>query len=142
MKTIRNNVFETNSSSSHSISVNYILELDQTLPPNEAGYIVIEEEAFGRPYPPIYHTDPAIKASYLMVSWRNDQRLLETLRRAIETYCGYPVKFDDHEICYVDHDSNDIAHNMLNYGSRIHTDEEIITRFLFSSQSTLIEAGD
>lgn len=117
---IRRGVFETNSSSSHSISIasedkEFVRD---TLYPDQNGVVRVEGGEFGWEW--FKHNDAETKASYVAQSHANDQDTLDKLADVIREQTGAEkVVFVGLEGGYVDHDSYGVApktsHEMKNF---------------------------
>ena len=119
-KLIRKGVFETNSSSSHSIAIatedkEFVLD---TIYPDQNGVITVRGDEFGWEW--FKHNDAETKASYVAQSHSNDDNVLETLEYVIKEQTGAEkVIFVGLNDGYVDHDSYGVApktaHEMKNF---------------------------
>lgn len=105
-KLIRKGVFETNSSSSHSVSIadeNKEFVLD-TIYPNQHGTIIVRGDEYGWDW--FKHNDAETKASYAAQQFANDSDMLEKLEYVIKEQTGAErVIFEGLDDGYVDHDS-------------------------------------
>lgn len=133
-KLIRHNVWETNSSSSHSISIaddNKEFVLDYIYP-DQNGVITLDGGEFGWEW--FKHNDALTKANYVAASYG----LIEALKEAIIEQTGasdviYRGSSDyDSNWSYVDHDS---------YGVAPSTKEDI-KKFIFNKNSWLFGGND
>ena len=91
---IRNGVFETNSSSSHTVCVSRGAKVYDTIAPDIHGVVTIEPGEFGWEREVYY--DPQTKASYAMAfagDAKNSQELLAMLEKVIKdhTMCNTVV---------------------------------------------------
>jgi hypothetical protein len=145
---IRENVFETNSSSSHSLTITEGDILANNFPDEEliTGQVTIPLKGFGREQVRLYK--PSNKASYMLVDCLSEdfkdsmsesvsdnlrEKILEDSPRAamiiqaIEDYTGCEV-FVYNDDCYIDHQS---------VGTSLQVGEtpDAITHFLFSNSS-------
>lgn len=109
MKTIiRRGVFETNSSSSHSISIasedkEFVMD---TIYPDQNGVVRIVGDDFGWEW--FKNNDAQTKASYVAQSYQYDSEVLEKLADVIKEQTGAEkVVFELNG--YVDHDSHGVA---------------------------------
>lgn len=108
-KLIRKGVFETNSSSSHSISIasedkQFVLD---TIYPDQHGTIIIRGEEFGWEW--FKHNDAGTKAAYAAQQFAHDNNALETLEYVIKEQTGAErVIFEGLDDGYIDHDSHGI----------------------------------
>lgn len=151
MKTkIRQGVFETNSSSTHSISISSdnSADLMDVLPVDENGAVVLEGGEFGWEQE-TYH-DAMSKANYMMVyalDWSRERKedFLKTLRDVIQeqTGCNEVVfKIDGNEgefypYGYIDHQS------VENYDyDYVFEDKEKLRQFIFNKDSYLVTDND
>ena len=145
MRTIRENVFETNSSSSHSISLSDpSISNDgmmDTIPLNGNGDIVLSGGEFGWQWEKF--SDALTKANYCAVYavlHRND--LINQLIEVIKDQTGANnVILDISDDCsksnwsYIDHDSFDVA--AAAFGSN-----DVLRRFIFNRKSILYLGND
>ena len=127
--TVRKGVFETNSSSTHSISLEQGNEWD-TIEPEEDGVIRLYEKSFGWEWK--MYNDARTKAEYCLT----DLVDRELLKEVIQEFTGYEVEFYDNDECYgIDHQS---------YGTvrgKLHTKEQL-TNFIFNKSSLLFTGND
>lgn len=86
MKCVRHNVWETNSSSSHSISICSGMPLNQSISPDKNGTITLEGGEFG--WGPEKYTDALTKANYCAVDNLNNPPRLEMLKEVIKKHTG------------------------------------------------------
>lgn len=132
---IRRNVFETNSSSTHSISIERGAFTPASLPLDN-GICKIYQGEFG--WEQETYNDPATKASYLLTAARDNPSQRKMLTQCICDVCGLSpeeVELMDEPTGYIDHQS---------YGS---TDEafkdlESMKAFIFNSKSVLVTDND
>ena len=145
MKTVKRiGLFETNSSSSHSISIAQTLHYQTTLRnslarvdktkilkdtlPISDGKVTIVQGEFG--WGEERYTDAATKASYALThASRNDPDQLAMLRRVLERECKCEVVFSDVE-GYIDHQSQGTAHEAFESEEKLH-------QFIFNPASVL-----
>jgi hypothetical protein len=131
---IRHGVYETNSSSSHSVSIglqeNKEFLLD-TLYPDQDGIITIEGGEYGWDW--FKHNDAATKASYAAQQFRYDDEKLQILKEVIMEQTGAEdVVFEDLENGYIDHDSSGI----------IDSSSTTLHDFIFNKNSWLFGGND
>ena len=137
MKTIRNNVFETNSSSSHSISINYeIFDLD-TIIPDEEGIIILRGDEFGWGWDKF--NDALTKANYCAVLLKNYPSRFNfsksDFKELIKEVTGArKVKIKLDRDSYIDHDS-------INNLSDIYSKDQL-KNFIFNKRSWLYIGND
>jgi len=129
---IRTGVFETNSSSAHSVSVaddskDFVLD---TLYPDQNGQILLTGGEFGWEW--FKHNDALTKANYAAQSFYGNGDLMERLVDVIkEMTCAEEVIFDC-EDGYIDHES---------YGTAPSNREELKS-FIFNKNSWLFGGND
>lgn len=131
MKTIRKNIFETNSSSSHSLSLESNVKLDDNLVADPDGVVRIEEGEFGWEWRK--YNDAHTKASYCLTLCRYNDLYLDMLRDVIEDYTKHQVEFIT-DCGYIDHQSSD---NDEMFSSR-----ETLKDFIFSTENYLFTGND
>jgi hypothetical protein len=129
---IRKGVFETNSSSSHSISIaddtkQFVMD---TIYPNQHGVVEISGDEFGWEW--FKHNDAATKASYAAQQFSNNDSSLEILAEVIKEQTGADEVTFNLEHGYVDHDS---------YGI-VPSDKESLRNFIFNKNSWLFGGND
>lgn len=102
---IRLGVFETNSSSSHSISFNPWQpgKSGNNFLPDTDGKIHIHGEGFGWGW--FKYNDAITKANYYLEEFKDDEDRLEVLKEVIEDFTGYPVVIEKDDDGYIDHQS-------------------------------------
>lgn len=129
MNTIRKGVFETNSSSTHSISLEQGNEWD-TIKADDDGIIRIYTRNFGWEWQT--YNNARTKAEYCYTDYV-DQDLL---REVIQEFTGCEVEFCDDDECYgIDHQSSGIARYELKT-------KEKLTNFIFNKSSLLFTGND
>jgi hypothetical protein len=137
-KMIRKGVFETNSSSCHSISIadetkEFVLD---TIYPDQDGVIELEGGQFGRGW--FKHNDALTKANYAAVSFMNDEKLLGLLTKILKDQTGADeVKYtmsDDYNKnwSYIDHESQGL----------VPIGEVELKNFIFNKNSWLFGGND
>ena len=134
MKQIRRGVFETNSSSTHSISIAYGTPLLGSLYVVD-GIVTIHPGEFD--WATETYNDSYTKASYCYtycVNYKLDK--LSMLRYVIELQTGAKVNFvDNGDTGYIDHASLDIAAEPFE-------SDETLRQFIFSLSSVLETSND
>jgi|GEM_PF-1718876 len=134
MKNIRNNVFETNSSSSHSISISEAEGILDTIECDHNGVITIVGGGFGREWEA--YNDPITKASYCVSDCQNDPAKLDMLREVIKNHTGASeVIFIIDEDSYIDHESVGNSH----VGFK---DDKALTNLIFNPESYIFTGSD
>lgn len=141
MKTIRQSVFETNSSSTHSICVSEECELNDTIGKDDSGDITLDGGEFG--WELAKYEDAKTKADYMaqyVVDWCGDRSiefqmiLVDVIKR--QTGCR-EVVFGNLESGYIDHQSvEDQQYHPL------FEKPELLRKFIFSTQNVLITDND
>lgn len=132
-KLIRVGVFETNSSSSHSISIastekEFVMD---SIYPDQFGVITINGGEFGWDW--FKHNDALTKASYAAQQFSSNDSSLETLAEVIKEQTGAEeVKFENLDMGYVDHDSVGI----------VPSDKVSLRNFIFNKNSWLFGGND
>jgi hypothetical protein len=130
---VRKGVFETNSSSSHSVSIaddtkQFVMD---TIYPDQFGVVEIHGDEFGWEW--FKHNDAATKASYAAQQFSYDDSALETLAEVIKEQTGADeVKFIGLDNGYVDHDSTGI----------VPKDRGSLRNFIFNKNSWLFGGND
>lgn len=138
-KLVRKGVFETNSSSSHSIALatedkQFVLD---TIYPNQHGEIHLKGGEFGWDW--FKHNDAETKANYAAVDFIYDEQLTEMLHEVIKEQTGatavindFTCEYGDGNHSYIDHDS---------YGTAP-KDRESLRNFIFNKNSWLFGGND
>lgn len=149
MKKIRTGVFETNSSSTHSISIANTDsgKLMEIVVPNDEGNIVLYGGEFGWEYNKYY--DALNKASYMAiyaVDWcgeRSDE-FVQILKDVIKEQTGckdvifaFSSDYDSCHWSYIDHQS--VENQEYHY---LFEDSELLRQFIFNPNSYLITDND
>lgn len=136
----RHGVFETNSSSTHSISIHKSTLFDTTLYVDEDGVCTITPGKFG--WEMERYTDAGTKASYcLTYCWRNgDSTKLDMLREVIQFHTNCKnvqfVQLDGYSPeGYIDHQSSDVAEDAFE-------SKNALRAFIFNSRSVLTTDND
>ena len=149
MKKIRNAVFETNSSSSHSISVSEVNSdelMDNVMVMDENDNVVVEPGEFG--WEEEVYTDSVTKASYMLTYVKNycgdkeaefEGMLKEVIKE--QTGCNDVIfnETDDkwYKFGYIDHQSS--SDNQLHW---VFEDKETLRQFIFNRESILETDND
>lgn len=143
-KIVRHGVFETNSSSSHSISISSDVDKYKTLYPNEDGVYVFTGGDFGWGYES--YNDAETKANYVAtmssmlaedepnVKGEYDRLLRDLLESVITDHTGITEFKYDLGDAYIDHQSVD--DDMLSWTSQQMKD------FIFNPRSELVIDND
>ena len=131
-KLIRSGVFETNSSSSHSVSVadeNKEFVLD-TIYPNQDGIIELRGDEFGWEW--FKCNDAETKANYAAQQFENNESALDVLKEVIMEQTGAEDVLFKLGNGYVDHDSMGI----------LESSKEWLKSFIFNKNSWLFGGND
>jgi hypothetical protein len=147
-KLIRHSVFETNSSSSHSVSIPTTMELLDSIHPDEEGRIILYGGEFGWGHEEF--TDALTKANYLAV-WAKDYSghrrdeclaMLEGILRmqtgAKEVVYNFTTEYGNDEVrswAYIDHQSETV-------GGEVFTTPSNVMNFIFNPNSILVISND
>lgn len=149
----RSSVFETNSSSSHSLSVNEsVITIDTNYTIDEAGYLVIEADEFGWDYKVITKAGKKLSYVYLYIKdWVKNKEEKIFFAAMLFNVCmkqtncvglklsPYPQKSyrSGMDMGYIDHQSVD--ERDLDW---LFKDENYLHNFIFNKNSTLITDND
>lgn len=137
MKTIRNKVFETNSSSTHSISLVYgeCVRDEEMIDRTDFNNPVINLTGgqFGWEIKTYY--DALTKANYCAVDFYDSEESTELLKETIEEFMGVPVEIKVYDDSYIDYQSRGIAREEL-YA------KEELRNFIFNPNSYLHTDND
>lgn len=144
MKIVRHNVFETNSSSTHSISINSDTELYDSIIPDKNGVITLTGGEFGWEWKKT--NDAFVKANYCAVDVIDNEDLKDMLRSVIIEHTGaknvvfgFKLKFigEDYSTydSYIDHQSEGTSHPAF-------TSFENLKNFIFNPRSYLFIGND
>jgi hypothetical protein len=151
-KQIRKNVFETNSSSSHSLTLSASDIVAQPFEAHvlRAGVLTLEKGEFGWTwerfyqaerkaaylFTQIFHDDiPEGEAESVTKALREQSRQFDMLCRVIEEHTGVKVLATPGSEGYVDHDSDHVGMDLFH-------SEEKLRQFLFSPESFLETGND
>jgi hypothetical protein len=132
MKKVRGQVFETNSSSSHSIIIEMCYDTDilDTIIPDKDGNITLTGGEFG--WGPESYNDALTKANYCLVDQREDDEKIDMLKKVIKEQTGCnEVLIDFNEWVYIDHQS-------LETSEEAFQSEEHLRGFIFNPNSELV----
>ncbi len=149
MRNIRHNIFETNSSSSHSITISYnkdtLCEKDKHfIPISDKGKIILNGGEFG--WETIQYNDSETKANYCAIAsvlYSHDTSRQEMLKKVLCEYTGakkviFDFSVDDYEsekFSHIDHQSYHVANDAFH-------DEESLKHFIFNDCSWLCTGND
>lgn len=136
MKKIRKGIFETNSSSSHSIHIDHDTQLmDISLIPDSNGIITIECDYYGWDWDTLRGAHE--KANYCLTDVRNNTEKKELLREVIMEQTGAKeVKFiTDGDYVGIDHQSSGNTHEAFK-------SKELLRNLIFNERSTIHTGND
>jgi hypothetical protein len=135
IKNIRHNIFETNSSSSHSISISDSSDgILDTIVCDDNGVITIIGDGFGREW--AAYNDPITKASYCVSDQRDNEAALTILKEVIQEHTGCAIVnlvIDSNS--YVDHESAGNSNDAF-------VDRNTLKRFIFDPKSYVFTGSD
>jgi hypothetical protein len=138
MKNIRLNVFETNSSSTHSITISAASRGMYDTLPVEDGEVVLSGGEFGWEWNK--YNDALTKANYAMVFSENHPAGRKMLADVIKKQTGAKtVLFKDNNYSYIDHQSGP---GEGGEGVKAFESEENLRDFIFSLDSWLFTGND
>ena len=110
MKVIRKGVFETNSSSSHSISISG--EDDYYFAEEEINELVITYGEYGWGYEVLSTINDKLSYIVTMIKEKYDEKYLDWLKDLVKEYLGAELKIEKlngfYEKGYIDHQSHNI----------------------------------
>lgn len=131
---IRQNVFETNSSSSHSITMvpSLASNLYDTILPDDDGKIVLEGGEFGWAW--VTFNDPLTKANYCAVDVAENQVRLDKLFKVIKDHTGAK------EVVFLN--KGYIDHQSVGTSSEAFESDETLKNFIFNRECTLQTGND
>lgn len=148
MKQIRLSVFETNSSSSHSISISSTGDIDTSLIPKDDGILLIgpgaNETVFGGEREFYYDAETKAVYAYLQALYSNSQEYMNMLYKVILDQTGA-----DEVIFTVSDSYNDDNYGSIDHQSAIYetpfepfNSEEDLRNFIFNKNSVLETDND
>ena len=134
MINIRKGLFETNSSSSHSIVISEDTDgILDTITPDENGAITLIGGEFGWEW--LRYNDALTKANYCAVDCNNDQDRLNRLAEVIKEHTGAREVIFELGKSYIDHESVGTTRDAC-------IDKETLKNFIFNSKSWLFTGND
>ena len=133
MKTTRHSTFETNSSSTHSISISESTEIYASISPDEGGSIVLSGGDFGWEWR--RYTDALTKANYCAVACRDNEHMTEMLVSVVKEHTGAKQVIVAVTDAYIDHQSYGVAHVAFQ-------SPENLKEFIFNPKSVLFTGND
>ena len=132
MKLIRHSVFETNSSSSHSISIDNQCETYSTITPDESGVIILGTGEYGWDFDTF--CDAYSKADYCALDNLYNEYRLEMLSEVIREHTG--------AISVIFTDTGYIDHQNLGTTKDAFESKETLKNFIFNRTSVLETGND
>jgi hypothetical protein len=139
MINIRQNIFETNSSSSHSLSISENTDgIFDTIDCDEGGVIHITGGYFGSEWDA--HNDVLTKINYCATDQKDHPENLKLLTEVIkeQTCCSdviYHMRSDGYSNASIDHESTGTSNELF-------IDKEKLRNFLFNPSNAIITGGD
>jgi hypothetical protein len=133
---IRHAVFETNSSSTHSISIQSFKPIDgilDTIYPDSNGNITLFGGEFG--WEEETYNDALTKANYCAVDAEGDNKKLEMLSKLIKQHTGAKEVIYELKNSYIDHQSQGTSYKAF-------SDLESLRAFIFNPNSILQTDND
>jgi hypothetical protein len=130
---IRQGIFETNSSSSHSITIDMQGARTAKIPLAGDGKCHIYTGEFG--WEVERYSDAPTKASYALTYARNNQELEQMLARVVGRVMGAEVILEIDTDGYIDHQSDDVC-------SAAFKSEDALEAFIFAPFSSLQTDND
>jgi len=132
MKVIRRGVFETNSSSTHSLCIGEGDLTDRVAPDPQDGKVHVYSGEFGWEENTYRHV--ADRLSYAYTHAKDHPELLERLAAVIKKHTGCEVAFHDDD-GYIDHQSWEVPQAAF-------MDDETLAQFLFCPKSYFVTDND
>ena len=137
MKTIRKNVFETNSSSTHSISISMEDNVLDIMIPSYDGVIKLDGGQFGRSWDKF--NDPNSKASYAALADFSQRSFIEEIIKehtgAEEVVFNFSDDYGHPNWSYIDHNGE---HDIM----EMFESKEKMKQFIFNPKSWLYTGSD
>jgi len=127
---IRRNVFETNSSSMHSLSV--IGSDRMTTLTSKDGIVVVGEGEFGWGYETL--KTPTAKLSYLVTQYSGDEDMIDLIKEAVKDYTGLTLAVYESG-GYIDHESEGMISEYI-------TDKQSIIDLVFNEKNVIVIDND
>lgn len=127
---IRRNVFETNSSSMHSLSV--IGSDRMSTLESKDGIVVVSEGEFGWGYDAL--TTPKQKLSYLVTEYSGEEEMIDVIKEAVKDYTGLSLAVYEND-GYIDHQSRGMISEYI-------TDKQSIIDLVFNDKNVIVIDND
>jgi len=138
MQNIRQNVFETNSSSTHSISINSNTDgIYDTIVPDDDGILWLTGGIFAWEWAQIKHT--LTKANYAAVYARDNEKLTNMLTELLKEHTGAKEVVYDLGDSYIDHQSDK---NEGGACGEAFVNIQLLKDFIFNPKSWLFTGND
>jgi hypothetical protein len=137
MENIRQKLFESNSSSTHSVVIDSSSEVYRSITPDDKGEITLDGGRFGWEWRK--YSDPLTKANYCAVYAKNvvqDERLISRLIGLIKSHTGA-----SHVNIVIDDDS-DIDHQSHDTAKDVFASDDSLKNFIFGRDSILYTGND
>lgn len=139
---VRRGVFETNSSSMHSISVMGAPRMvDKSVFPDE---LVLTGDEYGWSGPPL--TSYVDKLNYMVTEYQYREDMLELIRTVYEDYTGkrLVIDIDEDDYIYIDHQSQGTIAEFIGYfeGYEEKSLNEALADFIFNENKFIIIDND
>lgn len=138
--TKRTSVFETNSSSTHSISIAPGNSLFSSISPNGSGQIILTGGEFGWEW--VKYNDSLTKANYAAVMALNDDDRKTMLEEVIKTHTGAKEVIFDLSTDYNSSSWSYIDHQSVGKLDEIFSSETSLKNFLFNDKVFLCTGND
>jgi len=143
MKKVRPNIFETNSSSTHSISVKELDStevLDTSLVPDSDGCIVLLGGEFGWEWNRF--NDALTKANYCAVDQQTNPDNLEMLERVIKEQTGVKGVISRISTDQSQNHGSCVDHQSAGTSQEVFSSDESLRNFIFNKESFLFTGND
>lgn len=141
MKNIRNSAFETNSSSTHSISIDEKSLVLTSITPDKNGVIYLRGGQFGWEWDRF--TDALTKANYCAVDALHSVERMQMLKEVIMEHTGAKEVVIQISTEYKDNDDYSyIDHQSYGTSDTAFASKEQLKNFIFSTESVLFTGND
>ncbi|MBU0579484.1 hypothetical protein KJ628_05980 [Patescibacteria group bacterium] len=149
-KQIRREVFETNSSSSHSLTIDTTIEIMQKLIPNNEGNIVVDENLgycqFGWEFESYHDVGSKIIYAYLQAESVNNRKWIQLLTDVVKEHSGAKEviwkivdDYDSKHCGYIDHQSCGSEDDSC---QKMFKNKKTLKQFLFNKSSYVRTGND
>ncbi len=140
METIRRSVFETNSSSSHSIVINDSATDFTSMIPDKDGNIVFTGGEFG--WEQENYNDPWTKANYCAIDQQDNHANINMLKEVIKEQTGAKKVLFDFDTDYNEKKESYIDHQSAGTSDEAFASKETLKKFIFGKGSVLYTDND